>query len=115
MPAYDLITKGVGLLGGLNVGGGTGGDVYKISHGSVTVDPPSVGANTTAEFDVVLAGVAVGDRVHVIPPAALNAGLFVAAVRAKAGNITIRLGNCTAGALDAASGSWEYTWYDLTT
>jgi hypothetical protein len=105
-------TRGNTLLRALRIGAGT--LHRKVVHGNVTVDPPSVGANTTAEFDVPVSGVAVGDRVSVTPPATLNAGLFVAAVRAKAGNITIRLGNCTAGALDAGSATWGYTWIDLT-
>lgn len=83
-----------------------GGEVYL----TATFDPASVGAATTSEQDVTVAGVRATDKlVQIEPPATLNAGLGVVGGRVKAANtITVRIMNATAGALDAASATWGF-------
>lgn len=76
----------------------------------VTFDPASVATVTSSEQDVTVTGVLATDVcLAVIPPVALNAGLLVGFGRVKSANtVTVRLLNTTAGALDAASGTWRF-------
>lgn len=85
-------------------------DGLAVFYRTATFDPASVAANITAEQDVTVADVMATDiALAAIPPVALNAGLGVVAVRVKALNtVTVRISNCTAGALDAASGTWTF-------
>lgn len=85
-------------------------DGLGIYYRTATFDPASVATVTTSEQDVTVADVLATDHcLAAIPPVALNAGLGVVAARVKsAGVITVRLMNTTAGALDAASGTWTF-------
>jgi hypothetical protein len=50
-----------------------------------------------------------GDVIIAIPPAALNTGLLVKSARYLSGTqIAVTFDNITAGALDAASGTWVF-------
>lgn len=90
-------------------GSGAAADISLIRTGTVTWDPASVGAATAVEQNIAFASAAVGDIFILTPPAALNDGLIVGTGYCRtAGQITITIGNCTAGSLDAASGSWGY-------
>lgn len=102
------------LIERLTIGvGGTAMKKYK--KGSVVVNPTSVGAASVLEVTVTITGVAVGDIVALIPPAALEANLLVgAAVVTAADTVKFRIANPTAGAIDPASATWAYTWIDLT-
>jgi hypothetical protein len=82
---------------------------------SVTFDPASVGANQLATQNITVstpdstAPLMAGDRITCIPPAALNTGLIVKSARyLSATQIAVTFDNITAGALDAASGIWEF-------
>jgi hypothetical protein len=80
--------------------------------GEVNIDLPNILANTTVDVGAIAlpAGTAaVGDLVTVVPPAALLHGLLVQSARiAVADQLTVRVMNVTAGALDAAVGVWTY-------
>lgn len=83
-----------------------GGEFYV----DVTFDPASVATVTTSEQAVTVPGVLATDICcAVIPPATLNAGLGVVGWRVSAANqVTVRIMNTTAGALDAVSGTWRF-------
>lgn len=77
--------------------------------GSMTVDPASIAANTTANTDVTVNGVKSGDVVSVYPPATFENGLVVQGATIPSDNtIRIRISNHSAGAVDAASATWLY-------
>lgn len=68
------------------------------------VDLDSVAANTTAEQDITVSGVAVGDALLNVVKPTLEAGLGVAGARIKAADtIAVTFVNPTASAVDAAS------------
>lgn len=80
-----------------------------------TWDAPNVPANSTVDTNLTSASVAAltglrtGMFVYVTPPSTLDAGLTVGAAWVPADNqITIRLANVTAGALNPASGTWIF-------
>lgn len=84
---------------------------------TATVDPASLAANTTVDITVTVTGARydatlanVPDKViRVIPPSALNTGLaIVGAYVSAADTVVMRLMNCTVGAIDAASGVYEF-------
>jgi hypothetical protein len=80
--------------------------------GEVNVDLPNILANTTVDVGAIAlpAGTAaVGDLASVVPPAALNHGIVVQSARiAVADQLTIRVSNLTAGAIDPAAGIFTY-------
>jgi len=82
---------------------------------TATFDAASVGANSLATQNVTVsttdstAPLMAGDRIIAIPPATLNSGLQVKSARyLSATQVAVTLDNNTAGALDAASGTWEF-------
>lgn len=96
--------------------GASGSNVKKVKTGTVTVDPAEIAAVETGETDVTIAGVAAGDLVVMIPPATLDAGIVVSSPSrvSAADTVKLRLGNITAGAINVASATWTYVWFDLT-
>jgi hypothetical protein len=89
--------------------------VKGIRSGSITVDPANLTAQTSAETQVTLQGIESGDVIMLNVPASLEAGLAFSGVRVSAANtIQVRLSNVTAGAIDGASRSWSYLYFDLT-
>lgn len=114
----NRLTRGTALVGDLVIdgGGNVGGSAIKgFVTGTVTVDPANILASTTGETSVTITGVAAGDLVILIPPTTLEAGLVVSStVVASANTVTLRLGNTTVGAVNAASATWTYCWFDLT-
>ncbi len=83
------------------------GNVLKMFAVSLTINPASVAANTTAEQTFALTGLAVGDMVLVSKPS-LSAGLSVGDARVSAANtIAITFENHTAGAIDAGSETYQ--------
>lgn len=85
-------------------------DFGGLFYTSVTHDPASLATLTAVDTAVTVAGLLTTDVVvAVIPPAALNAGLSIQSARVTAANtLTYRMYNSTAGALDAASGTWGF-------
>lgn len=78
-----------------------------VMRAQATVDPASIATGVAANTAVAITGVAVDDVVQAVPPAALEA-LAVQSARAGANTVTLRLVNATAGAVDAASATWQF-------
>ncbi len=100
----------LGVQGGLRVDDtGTRLDVVKLF--TVNVDPPSIGANLAATVAVALpAGTAlVGDKVFAAPPPALEAALVCGGCWISAADqVSVRIANASAGAVDGASRAWDF-------
>jgi len=79
----------------------------KIIEGIVTVDPPSIAAGASANVDVAVPYLSVGDKVTVECRSDLEAGLVLqAAYVPTSGTLRIRLYNPTAAAIDGAARPW---------
>ena len=86
------------------------GSTWAQHHGpvkTVTIDPASIPANSTANQFVSLPTAAVGDAVAIGPPAGLETGLVVTGYVSAADIVQIRIANVTAAAINPASGSWR--------
>ena len=84
--------------------------VGNFASGEFTLNPASIAAGAREVMTVAVPGARVGDVVQVSPQDALLAGLVVAYARVSANNaIEFTLENHSAGALDQASGKWNYT------
>jgi hypothetical protein len=80
-----------------------------VLYGTVSVDPPSINANTSTTFTVTITGVQTGDLVFLTPPSDIEAGLvFQGASVTAANTVTIRMRNVTGAAVDGASLQWSY-------
>lgn len=74
----------------------------------VSVNPADLATITTAETAVTITGVATGDFVVAMPPA-LEAGLVYGGCRVSgADTVQVRLGNVTAGSINAAAANWTF-------
>ena len=92
---------------GLSVNGGT--SVTYLQAGTVTVDPPSIGATSKGTVNVTISGARVGDLVFLTPPDAIEAGLlFLGASVSATNTVTIALYNATSAAIDGAARTWRY-------
>jgi hypothetical protein len=76
--------------------------------GTFVLNPGSIGAAGRELQTVAVPGVAVGDVAFVAPRAALLAGIVIAYVRCSAGEIEFSIENHSAGAVDAASDTWDF-------
>lgn len=80
------------------------GNLLKVYAVQVSIDVTSKSAATSAEQDITVTGVEVGDIVLAINKPSLNAGLGVVNARVKSANtIAITYMNATAGAIDPAA------------
>jgi len=80
--------------------------------GTVSIDPPSIGAGLYANVDVTVTGLATADRILVTPPVDIEDGLrFVGASIPAVNTLRIRLHNTTGVAIDGAARTW--TWATL--
>lgn len=77
---------------------------------AVTVNPNSIGANTTGETSVSVTGAVPGQVFLVQPPSTLDAGIICAATAncSTAGTVTLRLANVTGGPINVASSSFVF-------
>lgn len=113
MALTNILSRGFGRVGGLIIGNGTA--IKRVTAGTISLDPPSIAATSRAAVTGTVTGVAVGDRILLEPPAALNDDLIFHGARVTAADtITVYLYNPTAGAIDDAALTWNYTWIDLT-
>lgn len=77
--------------------------------GTIVVDPASIAAGAAGNTVVAVAGALTTDVVCLTPPSDLEAGLAVqGGFVATAGNITVRMVNHSAAAVDGASKTWRY-------
>lgn len=83
-----------------------GGNIRFIGLVQVTFDPASIATITTAEQDMTVSGVQLGDFVFVSKPT-VTAGFGVVNARVSAANtITITAVNPTAGSVNPGSETW---------
>jgi hypothetical protein len=83
-----------------------------IRVGTVSVDPPSIAATTSATFTVTLTCAAT-DKIILIPPSTIEAGLIFQGANITAANtVTIRMYNYTAAAIDGAALTWTYILFE---
>lgn len=77
---------------------------------AATVNPDSIGANTTGETSVSITGAVPGQVFLVQPPATLDAGIICASVAncSTAGTVTLRLANVTGGPINVASSAFVF-------
>lgn len=79
-------------------------NITSISVVQVTFNPAAVGAATTAEQDITVTGVQVGDMVLGINKPTVTAGVGIAGARVKSANtISVTYVNASAGSVDPAS------------
>lgn len=84
------------------------GNVARMFCLSGSLNPGSVGAATSAEQNVPVVGVRVGDFVIAEKPT-LDAGLMVGSCRVSAtDNIKVNLMNATAGSINAGDEVWRF-------
>ena len=84
------------------------GNIARIFAVSATFNPASVATITTAEQSVTIQGLAVGDFVITQKPTN-TAGVGVVNARVSAANtLSVTFVNPTAGAVDAASETWQF-------
>jgi hypothetical protein len=80
-----------------------------VLYGTVTVDPPNIGANTSTTFTVTITGVQSGDLVFLTPPSTLEGALIFQGANVTAANtVTIRMRNVTTAAVNGAALQWSY-------
>lgn len=78
-------------------------NIERMAVVTITIDVASVAANTSAEQDFTVSGLAVGDLVFV-NKSSLSAGLVVGNARVKAANtLSLTFGNSTGSGVDPAS------------
>jgi len=78
-----------------------------IKWGTVSIDPPSIAAGASANVDVTVSGLAVGDRILVMCQEDLEAGLVPQAAYVPAADThRVRLYNPTGAAIDGVARTW---------
>lgn len=81
--------------------------IPKVQTFTVTINPTSVGANTTSEQTVTVAGLSTSDIVYLNKPSHTT-GLIVGNVRVSAANtLAVTFANVTAAPIDAASETYK--------
>jgi len=79
------------------------------SCGTVTVDPPSIGAGATANLDITVPGLETTDYVLVVCTSDLEPGLVhVSSYVPSANTLRIRLFNTATAAIDGAARTWAW-------
>lgn len=74
---------------------------------TATVDPDSLTTGTSWESSgITVTGAAVGDAAMACPPSTIEAGLSWCAYVQATNTVKIRVMNCTAGTINAASNTW---------
>jgi hypothetical protein len=77
--------------------------------GTVTIDPPSIAAGSTANVDVTVPGLTTSHRVIVMCQSDLEHGLIpIAAYVPAANTLRVRITNFTASAIDGVARTWFY-------
>jgi hypothetical protein len=77
--------------------------------GTVTIDPPSIAAGSTANVDVPVPGLTTSHRVLVMCQSDLEHGLIpIAAYVPAANTLRVRITNFTGAAIDGAARTWFY-------
>jgi hypothetical protein len=86
------------------------GNVQAMGVASVTINPASVAANTTAEQTFTVLGLRTSDAVFVSKPT-LSAGLGIVNARCSASDtLALSFVNATASPIDAGSETYQVMW-----
>ena len=102
------------LAGDLNVNGlstmGNGSDAiaYLRHAGNLSVDPPSIAANSNNTQNIALLGISAGDQIFLTPPSSLETGLVLVGASTLAGSVDITLRNTTGAAINGIARNWYY-------
>jgi len=84
----------------ITIGGGSA--ISKVLTATAALDFGSINDGASAELDITLTGTTASSTPIVSTPASLNSGLIASAI-AGTDKITVRLTNCSGGAIDAGS------------
>jgi hypothetical protein len=80
-----------------------------VLYGTVTVDPPSIAANSSGTVPVTITGVQSGDLVFLTPPVGMETALiFQGASVTGANTVTIQIRNASGAAVNGAARTWSY-------
>lgn len=79
--------------------------------GTFTLDLSSLTTLSGEVATVTVPGIAVGDTAIVCPQTALTAGMIISYIRTAANTITFAIWNGSAGTVNEASGTWNFTVY----
>jgi hypothetical protein len=118
----DCVTADEGLTGSTKIKSGTiTGDRIapdtitrdrlekSLLVGTVTIDPPSIAAGSTANVDVTVSGLTTSHCVLVMCQSDLEHGLIpIAAYVPAANTLRVRITNFTSAAIDGAARRWFY-------
>lgn len=105
----NRITRGIGLFGAVNIGGGN--SVTKVVKGTQSLNPASINNVTRGTVTFTLTGARSGDLIHMMPPAAFNDDLIFAGCDVTADDtVTVYIYNPTAAPIDDAAQTWKYVW-----
>jgi hypothetical protein len=99
------------------VAGAAGSTIKAITTGVVSLNPADTAdGDVSAAFTGTITGVAAGDIVICVPPAADLTALLMSgpAVVTAADTISVRLVNGSGGNVNEAAADWTYFWFDLT-
>lgn len=73
----------------------------------VSLDFPSIAANTSAELTATVTGAKLGAFAYVAVPTTFNDGLVAMAYVSAAETVTVRVANVTVGAIDPAASTFR--------
>jgi hypothetical protein len=118
----DCVTADEGLTGSTKIKSGTitgdriaPGTITRdrleksLLVGTVTIDPPSIAATSTANVDVTVSGLTTSHCVLVMCQSDLEHGLIpIAAYVPAANTLRVRITNFTSAAIDGAARKWFY-------
>jgi hypothetical protein len=94
---------------------GTGSTINKNTKSFMTIDPPSIPASSTVDFDVTVTGAEPGDIIIFQPHHNITPGLSYSHANIISSNtVRIRMANSTAGGLNCPALPWYYDLWDFT-
>ena len=102
------------LSGNLNISGSStfgGGDAVNfVRRGTISVNPPSIPANSSVTIVVAIGGSVIfpGDQIFLSPPLLLEDGLVYTGADAYTNGVNIRLRNTTGVAIDGIARNWTF-------
>lgn len=108
----NRLTKGKGLFGALQLGGGA--VVKAINYGTLSVVHGTVLPNRMGTVTMALSGLAAADALLMNPPASPTEGLGFAGAAPAAGTVSVFLVNPTPGTIQPGTIAFTYAHFDLT-
>lgn len=106
----NLVVDNVTVTNGLTLNSLVDGStLYRVSAGTISVNPGNIAAGARGSVDVTITGFQ-QDRIFLQPPSGLNAGLVYVGCDFTATNtVTIYLYNKSGSGVDDAALTWKYT------